>query len=254
MAHLGACPVIGGALRMPTRKMGTRLLQAGLIVVALVAAVAMSVFPTDRFVIDTGSSRRADSFDADAASVMLTPVQALQTVYGGAEKALLIDLRPELRFSALALPRVRNLSTDALSGLRTSPDVAIVLAGSDDANTARAARELRREKSVAAFAVEGGFGALQSLLLEPLDARSLSALSAQERALVKRLRVAVARARPQYTMYLGASGLPSLESPVPRAGGFQPPMQPAQTAPNPPPRAQGKAAGSIGLTHPEEGC
>lgn len=254
MAHLGTFPVIGDVLRMPTRKMGTRLLQTGLMVVALVLAVIMSVFPTDRFIVDTGSSRRADSFDAAAASVMLTPVQALQTVYGGAEKALLIDLRPELRFSALALPRVRNLSTDALSGLRTSPDVAIVLAGSDDADTARAARELRRDKSVAAFAVEGGFAALQSLLLEPQDARSLSAFSAQERALVKRLRVTVARARPQYTMYLGASGLPSLETPVPRAGGFQPPVQPAQAAPNPPPRAEGKAAGGIEFTHPEEGC
>jgi hypothetical protein len=255
VAHLGALPVIGGALRMPDKQMRRRLVQGGLAVVALVMAVAMSVFPTDDFVVDSASSHRPGSFNADAPTVMLTPAQALQTVYGRSERALLIDLRPEWHFAELDLPRVRNLPLDALAGLQTSRDEVIVLAGTDDAATASAARSLRRDKGIAAFAVAGGFAALQSLLLEPQDAQSLDAYSAQERALVKRLRVTVARARPQYAMYLGAGGLASVDSPAPRAGGFQPPLQPATAARagSGQQRRKGQAS-TFEPIQPEEGC
>jgi hypothetical protein len=252
VAHLGALPVIGGA---PGKQMRTRLVQGGLAVVALVLAVAMSIFPTDDFVVDTGSSHHPGSFDADAATVKLTPAQALQTVYGRSERALFIDLRPALHFAELGLPRVRNVPLDALAGLQASSGEVIVLAGTDDAAAANAARRLRRDKGIAAFAVAGGFAALQSLLLEPQDAQSLDAYSAQERALVKRLRVTVARARPQYVMYLGAGGLPSVESPAPRAGGFQPPLQPAIAgqAGSRQQRRQGQAS-TFEPIQPEEGC
>lgn len=56
-------PVVGGALRMPGKQMRTRWVQGGLAVVALVLAVAMSLFPTDDFVVDSASSHHASTFE-----------------------------------------------------------------------------------------------------------------------------------------------------------------------------------------------
>ncbi len=146
---------------------------------ALLIAVLLAFFPTSSFIASqfTVDAQLKQQHYNEAGIFTITPFEAANYYSFNQNKCFWIDLRSANDFSKSHLKPAVNQTLKGLQNTRWNPDDLIIVYGNSTIQAQEAVAYLRQVANARAFAVKGGFKAVQKFLMNPIDISVTNQLS-----------------------------------------------------------------------------
>jgi uncharacterized membrane protein YedE/YeeE len=190
---------IYGLRRLQVRFWGEKALSSmsraekkPLAVLALLVALLIAFFPTRSFFAVEQTAGAMGGWDRGLPDpkqrVYLKPLGTGRLLYDYADRSKSLDLRDAERFAQGHLPGALNVTIDQVSAMRFPAGTVALLYGGDAEDNHKALKALWQERGVRAYVAEGDYAELERLYLRPLSPETLSRLSTEEQAELRRYR------------------------------------------------------------------
>ena len=147
--------------------------------IALLIALVLALFPTTSFIRNpfvVDAQLKQQQFN-ETGIFTISPFVAAQYYSYDQSKCFWIDLRNAKDFSKSHLKVALNQSLNGLQNTSWNPDDLIIVYGNNTDDAQEAVAYLRQVKNARAFAVKGGFDAVQKFLINPIDLSVTNQLS-----------------------------------------------------------------------------
>lgn len=153
-----------------------------LVALALLIAVILSFFPTSAFVhipwtLDTHLKQQHYN---EVGIYTVTPFEAGQFYTNDQSQCYWIDVRDSTEFSKSHLKVALNQTLAQLKNTTWKPGDLILLYGKNTRDAQNAAAYLRQVKNARAFAIKGGYVAVQKYLIDPIGIAVTNQFSDQD--------------------------------------------------------------------------
>jgi len=147
--------------------------------IGILAALILAFFPTTSFIANpfiVDVQLKQQQFN-EAGIFTITPFEAAKYYSYDQSKCFWIDLRNPKEFSKQHLKVALNQSLKRLQNTSWNPNDLIIVYGKNTSDAQEAVAYLRQVKNARAFAVEGGFEAVQKFLINPINISVTNQLS-----------------------------------------------------------------------------
>ena len=147
--------------------------------IALLIALVLALFPTTSFIRNpfvVDAQLKQQQFN-ETGIFTISPFVAAQYYSYDQSKCFWIDLRNAKDFSKSHLKVALNQSLKGLQNTSWNPDDLVIVYGNNTNDAQEAVAYLRQVKNARAFAVKGGFDAVQKFLINPIDLSVTNQLS-----------------------------------------------------------------------------
>ena len=147
--------------------------------IGLLAALVLAFFPSTSFISNpfvVDAQLKQQEFN-EAGIFTITPFEAAKYYSYDQSNCYWIDLRNAKDFSKSHLKVALNQTLNGLQNTSWNPDALIIVYGNNTNDAQEAVAFLRQVKNARAFAVKGGFNAVQKYLINPINISVTNQLS-----------------------------------------------------------------------------